>query len=272
MLYDTHCHPYLAKQKTQDEVLENFFRFGGKYINSIGCDIETSQTSIKLAKKHPGVFATIGIHPTYVLKYRDKFEEALTELETLYQENSEHIVGIGETGLDYYWLESLSKKYNISESEIKQIQKDFFIAQIELAQKLKLPLIIHNREARDDVFKILKNSNFKNFVFHCYSEDLEFAQRLVEFAPDGKLGFGGVVTFKNAQKTQEAAKYIPLKNIIIETDSPYLTPTPQRGKQENEPSYTQYVLDTITELRDENPKEIKKAIFENSYNFFHPKA
>ncbi len=111
----------------------------------------------------------------------------MQQLEELYVKNTKYIVAIGEAGLDYHWLESLSQRHKISQEEIICIQKDFFRAQIQLAKKLNLPLIIHNRSAKDDVFEILQQENFKHFVFHCYSEDLEYAQKLLSFAPDCKL-------------------------------------------------------------------------------------
>jgi TatD DNase family protein len=150
----------------------------------------------------------------------------------------------------------------------KDLQKIFFKAQIELAKKYNLPIIIHNREAKDDVFEVLVETNFKNFIFHCYSEDLEYAKKLLEFAPESMISFSGIVTFKNAKEVQETAKNIPLKNILVETDSPYLTPTPFRGKEENEPAFTKYVLEKIIELREESAKEIEKQVFENSKNIF----
>lgn len=268
MLYDTHSHPYLAKSLSQEEILETFFSDDWKYINSIWVDIESSLTSIQLAEKYPWVFASIGIHPTHSLDYIWKLDNTIEKLRQLYRANKEQIVAIWEAGLDYYWLESLSEKYNITKEEIISLQKDFFRAQIWLARELWLPLIIHNREAAQDVLDILKQEDFKNFVFHCYSEDLDYAKELISFAPDCKLGFWWVVTFKNAKATQETAVNIPLRNMIIETDSPYLTPMPYRGKQENRPSFTKYILSHIIDLRKESPEEIQKTIFQNSTQFF----
>jgi len=162
----------------------------------------------------------------------------------------------------------MSSKYSLKKEKIKEFQKVFFREQIRLAKKLSLPLIIHNREASEDVLQILKEEDFKNFVFHCFTENLDFAQRLLMFAPDCKLGFGGVMTFKNAGNVREVVKNIPLKNMVIETDAPYLTPVPYRGKEENEPLYIKYVLGCICDIRGENPEEIEKIIFENSKDFF----
>lgn len=272
MLFDTHCHPYLAKKLSEHEILESFFREWWAYLNSIWCDIKSSQTSIDLSKKYPWVFASIGIHPTHTLDYiSEDITNIIYNLETLYRNNSENIVAIWETWLDYYWLDELSKKYEISHSDIKTLQKKYFIAQIELARELWLPLIIHNRDSSDDILDILIDQKFTNFVFHCFSENLEYAQKLIDFAPDCKLWLWWVVTFKNAEKTQEVAKNIALKHIIIETDSPYLTPVPFRWKRENEPLLIKEVLSKIIDLRSESSEIITQKIFQNSTDFFNIK-
>lgn len=268
MFYDTHSHPYLSKENTQEEILENFFNSWGRFLNSIACDISSSEISIHLAKQYQWVYATIWIHPTHVLEYKDKLDETIVKLEELYRQNPQHIVAIWETGLDYHWLESLSEKHDIPQEEIVSIQKNFFRAQMRLAKKLSLPIIIHNRSSADDVLEILQKENFKNFVFHCYSENLDYANKLINFAPECKLWFWWVLTFKSAKDVQETAQKIPLKNIIIETDSPYLTPTPYRGKQENQPILVKHVLSKIIDLREEDSEVITIQIFENSKKFF----
>jgi len=269
MYFDTHSHPYLAKEKSQEAILESFFSSWGLYLNSIGCDIKSSQTSINLAKSYKGVFASIWIHPTHCLEYKDTMSQTINQLRILYKENKKDVIAIWETWLDYYWIKQLSEKYSISQDSIKKIQRDFFIAQIELASELNLPLIIHNRNAKDDVLSILVEQDFKNFVFHCYSEDLDYATKLLEFAPICKLGFWGVVSFKNAYEVQNTAKNIPLTSIILETDSPYLTPTPFRWKEENEPLLVKYVLSKLIELREESSDCVKNTILSNSVDFFN---
>jgi TatD DNase family protein len=189
MLYDTHSHPYLADKKSQNHILENFFSWWGKYLNSISVDLESSQSNIILAKSRQWIFAVIGVHPTHVLEYKDSLDIIFTTLEKLYIENKEYIVWLGETGLDYHCLEKLSENSGVSQEQIVLLQKKVFIWHIHLAKKLWIPIIIHNRDSSEDVFKILKQENFTNFVFHCFSEDLEYAHRLIEFAPQCKLWF-----------------------------------------------------------------------------------
>jgi len=259
MLYDTHCHPNLAKNKNKTEIINNFLEQNPEgFLNIIGTDLEKSKNVIELSKKNNRTFCSIWIHPCDV--YWLDLEKTINSLEKLYLENKEKIIAIWECGLDYYW-----------EKDKKEEQKMFFKAQIELAKKYNLSIIIHNRDSKDDVLDILKETDFKNFIFHCYSENLEYAQKLLAFAPNCKISFSGIVTFKNAKEIQETAKNMPLKNIVVETDSPYLTPTPFRWKEENEPSFTKYVLEKIIELREENSEIIKKQIFKNSLEIFNIK-
>jgi len=260
-MYDTHCHPYLSEKKSQNTILETFFKNWWKYLNSIWIDLDSSKKCIELTKKYKWVYATAGIHPSYVKNYIWKEEKILKKLEEFIQEKK--VIWIWECWLDYYWID----KNNLEKE--KRLQKEFFIQQIYLAKKYKLPLIIHNREAKEDIFDILKKENFKNFIVHCFSENLEFAQKCIDFSPNCKISFSGIVTFKNAQDVQETAKSIPLKNIIIETDSPYLTPTPHRWREENEPIFVKHILEKIVELREENKENIEKQILKNSLDFFN---
>jgi len=256
MIYDTHCHPNLAKNKNKIEIINNFLEENPEgFLNIIWTDLEKSLDVVELAKTSNRTYASIWIHPCDV--YWLDLEKTINLLEKLYLKNKEKIVAIWECGLDYYW-----------DKDKKDEQKRFFEAQIELAKKYNLSVIIHNRESKDDIFEILIKTNFKNFIFHCYSENLNYAEKILKFAPDCKISFSWIITFKNAKDIQETAQNIPLKNILVETDSPYLTPTPLRWKEENEPAFTKYILEKIIELRDENSEEIKKTIFKNSLEIF----
>ncbi|MDP2090034.1 MAG: TatD family hydrolase [Candidatus Gracilibacteria bacterium] len=282
-IFDTHCHPHLNHIKNTDETIRNFFENGGIYMTVIGTDLNKNKKALEIANKYDGVFASIGIHPCDIDGL--VIEKTINEMRKVYLENKGKIVAIGECGLDYYWMEKELKPHScpkdtpsakfsspFQEKEatekmdiLKRQQELFFIAQIELARELSLPIIIHNRESKNDVLKILQKTDFKNFIFHCYSEDLEYAQKLIEFSPNCKISFSGIVTFKNAHDIQETAKNIPLKNILAETDSPYLTPTPFRGREENEALYTKYVIEKISELRGTDCSE---EIFQNSMEIF----
>lgn len=279
MLYDTHAHPYLSKNKSLWDILDRF-QTSGTFLNSIWVDIESSLKSLKLAQEHKYIYASIGIHPCDI-KDLDLLN-TIKKLEEIYLWDTKNILAIGETGLDYYWMEKDADKLvaTIVDQDIaqqirtkyissqKQLQKLFFKAHIQLAEQYKLPLVIHNRSSKDDVLGVLQETNFKNFIFHCYSEDLAYARKLIAFAPDCKISFSWIVTFKNAADIQETAASIPLKNIIIETDAPYLTPEPRRGREENEPAFVQHVLEKIISLRSEAADIIQKQIFHNSLEIF----
>jgi TatD DNase family protein len=270
-IIDTHCHPYLNKEKNVDEIINNFFQNDWEAMIMISSNLEAVKQNLKTSKKHKNIFVVIWVHPCDV--YDLNLNETIKFLEKIYFENKEKIVWIWECGLDYYRLykdtENLDVKERIKELELKRKkQKDFFIAQIELAKKLNIPLVIHNREAKEEIFEIIKETNLKNFIFHCYSEDLEFAKKLLEYSPNCKISFSWIITFKNASKIQETAKNIPLKNVIAETDSPYLTPVPFRWKEENEPIFTKYVIEKIAELREEEKEYIYEEILKNSREIF----
>ena len=280
MLFDTHCHPNLSKNKDKDIIIKNFFVQNKEaFLNFIWTNPNTNQEVLELAKNNKNCYCSLGIHPCDI--YDLDLEKEILRIENLIlNDKDKKIIAIWECGLDYYWLkpendEKIAKYIPEIQQKViklkKDLQKIFFKAQIKLAKKYNLPIIIHNREAKDDVFEILKETWFKNFIFHCYSENLEYSQKLLGLSPNCKISFSGIVTFKNTKEVQETAQNIPLKNILVETDSPYLTPTPFRWKQENEPAFTKYVLEKIIELKSEDPKGIEKQIFKNSLEIFNIK-
>ena len=270
MIFDTHCHPYLNKEKEQDKIIKTFFENWWKYMTIIWTNIETSKRAIEIANKYEWVFASIWIHPCDV--YDLELEDTIKELEKLYLANKEKVVWIWECWLDYYWIYKDEKIVNYSQEHKdkiigsrKKLQEFFFKSQLLLAKEHKLPVIIHNRDSKEDVLRILKKIDYKNFIFHCYSENLEYAEKLIAFSDICKISFSWIVTFKNAKEIQETAKNIDIKHILAETDSPYLTPTPFRWKEENEPLYTKYIIEKISELR---WVDCSKEILKNSENIF----
>lgn len=267
MLFDTHAHPYITFKKSPEDILENFLKWEENRMISIACDFESSIKSIELAKKYPTLKASIGYHPCDIPLF-DPVEGIIKKLEDLYWENSQYIVAIGEIGLDYYWLKDISEKNKFSPEKIKDIQKQYFIAQISLAKRLKLPFIIHSRESNEEVLEILIREEAQNYVFHCFSWNWDFTQRVLLQNPSALFGLWWVLTFKKSWELQEVAKNLPLENILIETDAPFLTPEPLRGKEENESLYVKYVLKKLQELRWEDPDSVERIVYENSNTFF----
>lgn len=273
-IIDTHCHPYLNKIKNKDDLINNFFSQDWEAMIVIWTNPKSNKEVLELTKKHSKIYATIGIHPCDIWDL--EIEETIINLEKTYIENKDKIVWIWECWLDYYWLIKDLENTNLNEEEKQKIikktkekQKLFFIRQIELAKKLNLPIIIHNRDTKEDVFQILEDTWFKNFIFHCYSENLEYAEKLIKLSPKCKISFSGIVTFNSAKEVQDTARNIPIENIIAETDSPYLTPTPFRWKEENEPIFAKYVIEKIAELRWEKIEFIAEQILKNSKWIFN---
>ena len=207
---------------------------------------------IQFTHDYNNVYCALGLHPSEAKKY---YPEMLEEIEDFCQ-NNKKIVAIGEVGLDYYWDKSFI-----------ELQKQIFRAQIELAKKLSLPVLIHDREAHQDTFDILKAANINDLpiVMHCYSGSWEFAKEFLKM--NCYIALGGVVTFKTAQKAKEVAKNIPLNKLLLETDCPYMTPVPHRGKQ-NEPAYIKYVAQEIANIRNTTFEEIAIKTTENANKLF----
>jgi TatD DNase family protein len=224
-------------------------------IVTIGIDLESSNRAVALAKKYRQITATIGIHPHEA----DNIAESdYHELRSLYLKNNGSISGYGEIGLDY------AKQY----AEPK-LQRKHFARQLELADELKLPVIIHNREANEDTLEILKNNSLNyGGIMHCFSGDCRFAERVLELGL--LISIPGIVTFKNATTLQQVAREIPLSTMVIETDGPFLAPQPFRGKR-NEPAYVAYTAEKIAQLRDTSITEIARQTTANAEQLFRLK-
>ena len=245
----------------------------------IGCDIETSEKAIALATQFDDVFfATVGFHPENaqdVAFASDRGQEIFHKLDTLIQDHREKIVAVGETGLDFHYLdgsdggkipvslEDLSLK---AQSQI-QNQKDWWLAQWSLAQKYGLPLIIHTRDAREATLNFMQQNGVNRCVMHCFSEDFDFAKELMDFSDEIYFSFSGIVTYKSAPKIADAAARLPLSRILTETDAPFLSPQAVRGTV-NEPANTRFVLEKICELRSESREEIEYTLYENALRFY----
>lgn len=251
MIFDTHAH-YDSGAFNADrfEILDSMQENNVGLIVNPGCDLESSKAAIELAEKYDFVYAAVGWHPEDIL---DKFtEEAFGEMCAL--ASHPKCVAIGEIGLDYYW-----------DATHKEEQKVLFHRQIELALKLDKPIIVHDREAHGDSMDIIREYPEVRGVFHCYSGSAEMAQELLKRG--WYLGFDGPITYKNARKSIEVLEICPAEHMVIETDSPYLTPVPFRGKR-NDSSKLGYVIEKIAEVKGMSPEEIEKITYENGRRLF----
>ena len=255
MIIDTHSHLDDKKYLHDlDEVLNRAKKAGvGKIIIPAAnpADLIKAQN---LAKKHKEIYFAIGVHPYYAKDYDKNY--------LLRFASDPKCIAVGECGLDYY---RLPKDTNQKEQEIK-LQKEVFIAQIKLAIELKKPLIVHIRESSIDAKDLLLLHDIKSIggVLHCFNGDKE----LLELAKyNFYFGIGGVITFKNAQKLKDIVKDIPLEKIVLETDAPYLSPEPYRGKR-NEPAYTTFVLKKVSEILNQDANYLKTIICNNTTNLF----
>lgn len=228
MIFDTHIHLNDKKiYENLDFYIQDALNKGVKKFLCVGYDLESSKIAIEIANKYHEVYASIGIIPTEYKQYND---DSINNLRKL-MDKSNKIVAIGEIGLDYYWEK---------EESVRTLQKKIFIEQIELANELNLPISIHCRDAYKDTLDILKEHTcLKKGIMHCFSGSLESAKEFIKLGY--LIAFGGVLTFKNSIKTKEVLQNIDLKDVVFETDAPYLAPTPFRGKI-NIPSY---IVETV---------------------------
>lgn len=248
MLIDTHTHIDMDNFKDRfDEILKTADEYGVKKVVIPGVEPEGFSRIVELCEKYDNVYGAVGVHPEEV----GAFDEGAQNLMREYLKHPK-IIAVGEVGLDYYW----------DKSQIER-QKEIFERQILIAKDAKKPVLVHDREAHLDTFEILKKTNAKEtgVVMHCFSGSPEFA---LECVKEGfYIALGGVVTFKNAKKVKEVAKVVPLEKLLLETDAPYMTPVPYRGK-ENQPAYVKFVAQEIAALRNISFEEVANATTANA--------
>lgn len=248
-LIDSHAH--LMDEKFNGEVekiIQNAIDANVKKIINIGYNAETSRKAIELSNKYNFIYATVGLHPEEI-----ENEQDVSFVEEMAKENK--VVAIGEIGLDYHYDD-----FN------KELQKEIFIEQIKISNKLSLPVAIHSRDADMDMLEILKNNKIENgFVMHCFSSSVEVLKELLKL--DAYISIAGPVTFKNARSLIDVARLIPEDRIMVETDSPYLTPEPFRGKR-NEPAMVLHTAQKIAEIRNVSLEEFANATVENTKRFY----
>lgn len=253
MFIDTHVH--LNADQFQEDLQEVIDRARAAKVEKmivVGFDRITIERAIKLIEEYEFIYAVIGWHPVDAIDCTEKDLAWIEELLTHHPK----VVGIGEMGLDYYWDKSP-----------KEVQQELFRQQIRLAQKVNLPIIIHNRDATGDVVRILKEENAQTVggIMHCFSGSVETALECIKM--NFMISLGGPVTFKNARLPKMVAKEIALEHLLIETDAPYLAPHPYRGKR-NEPSFVPLVAEEIARLKEMSVEEVAKATTENAIKIF----
>lgn len=250
MLIDTHSHIDLDNFEDHfDKVIETAKEYGVEKIVIPGVSPDGFERIVDLCERYENVFGAVGVHPEDVNSYDDKAESLIRE----YIKHPK-IVAVGEIGLDYYW----------DKSQIER-QKEIFERQIHIAKEFNKPVLVHDREAHLDTFEILKRTNAAQVgvVMHCFSGSPEFAMECVR---EGfYIALGGVVTFKNAKKTKEVAKVVPLDKLLLETDAPYMAPVPFRG-QENQPAFVKFVAQEIADLRGISFEEVASSTTKNAQN------
>lgn len=252
MIFDTHAH-YDDKQFDQDreELLASMKDNGIGTIVDVGSNMETSAWIVEAVKRYPMMYGAVGVHPSDTADLTDADMDTLKKYTAM-----DKILAIGEIGLDYYW----------DEPE-RDIQKKWFEAQIELAREVKLPIIIHSRDAAKDTYDIMKALHTEDIggVVHCFSYSKEMARQFLDMG--FYIGIGGVVTFKNAKTLKEVASYAPLDRIVLETDCPYLSPEPNRGKR-NSSLNLNYVAEALSQIKRVDKEELIAVTEENARRLY----
>lgn len=255
MIFETHAHyDDDAFDNDRDLIFDRIHEAGVGTIVNVAASMRSCITSMELAHKYEQIYAAVGVHPSDTGELVD---EDMTLLKEYTRDNK--VVAVGEIGLDYYWDEP-----------DREIQKKWFVRQLELAREVKLPVIIHSRDAAEDTLTIMKNENAGEIggVIHCFSYGIEMAREYLNMG--FYLGVGGVVTFKNGRKLKEVVEYAPIDRIVVETDSPYLTPVPHRGER-NCSAYLPLVIEEIARIKGLSIEQVEDITLENARKLYRMK-
>lgn len=252
MIIDTHAHyDDRAFDDDRDEVLSSLGDAGIEYVVNVGASLASTKATVELTEKYPYIYGAAGIHPDETGELDDeklKWLESLTLLPK--------VAAVGEIGLDYYW-----------DKADRAIQKKWFAAQMDLARRVNLPIIVHSREAAKDTLDVMRAERAKEFsgVIHCFSYGVETAKEYLSWGY--YLGIGGVITFKNARKVKEVVEYMPLSQLLLETDCPYLAPVPFRGKR-NTSVNIPLIIKEIADIKGISCEEVEQTAYENAKRFY----
>ena len=254
MIFETHAHyDDPAFDRDRDRLLALLKDEGIAPIVNIGASIETTKSTVELAHRYDHVYAAIGVHPSDCGDLTENDIEWLKDLSS-----DEKVVAIGEIGLDYHYDEP-----------DREIQKKWFIRQLELAGDTSLPIVVHSRDAAQDTYEIIKDFRGLRGVIHCFSYSAELAREYVKMGY--YIGVGGVVTFKNGRKLHEVVKEIPLESIVVETDAPYLSPEPYRGRR-NSSAFIPYIIERIADLKNVSYETVERALYDNAVDLYKVRA
>lgn len=253
MIFETHAHyDDAAFDEDRDALLVRLPKENIETVINVGASFQGAVKSLELAKKYPYVYAAVGVHPSNI---EDLSEETFAQLRAMAKDS--RTVAIGEIGLDYYWDK---------EPEVQKSQCDWFKRQLGLAREVNLPVIIHSRDAAEDTFRIMKEDAAGiTGVIHCYSYSPELAREYVKLGY--YIGVGGVVTFKNSRKLKKTVEQIPLDQMLLETDCPYMAPEPFRGER-NDSTYIPYVIQAIAKIKQVTQDEVMVTTRENARRLF----
>ncbi len=255
--FDSHSHYNDEKfDEDRDKIIEETYKSGITKIVCAGYNIKSSLMSLELSKKNEFIYSICGISPNDIPQSEQELWKDIAEITKIVTQNkNKKLVAIGEIGLDYYW-----------NKENKELQKQAFIKQIGLANKLNLPIVIHSRDASIDTIDIIKNYKVnKTGIFHCCQPNQEMVRQALELGY--YISFAGPITFKNAKNSIDVVKMVPIEKILIETDSPYLSPEPNRGKR-NDCRNVKFVAQKIADLKEISIEEVAKITYENTMKIF----
>lgn len=251
-LFDTHTHLNAEQfNGIEDEIIKKAALNDVAYLAVVGFDYPTIKKALALGENHKNIISVVGCHPTEAGKYNDLFEEQLNQWLTLPQ-----VKMLGEIGLDYYW-----------NSDPKEVQERVFRRQIAIAKEHHLPITIHNRDATEDTYRILKDEGVPEAggIMHSFGGTAEEAKQFLDLGMH--ISFSGVLTFKKSESVREAALVVPDNRLLIETDAPYLAPVPYRGKR-NEPGYVRYVAETLAEIKGWDLEKVAQVTTQNAFELF----
>lgn len=252
MIFDTHAHyDDEAFDADRDELLSDLPQQGIEAVVNIGASIQTTKNTLKLIRKYKHIYGAVGVHPSETGELNEHLFEWLKHVAT-----EDKVVAIGEIGLDYHWDEP-----------DPQLQKHWFVRQMQAARELGLPIVVHSRDAAQDTLDLMKAEQAQQIggVIHCFSYGKEMAREYLNMG--FYLGIGGVVTFTNAKKLKEVVTYMPMDRLVLETDCPYLSPVPNRGKR-NSSLNLPYVADAVASLKGITPTEVIQISRENAYRLY----